>query len=73
MIRAALCAVPLLLGGCTAAIRDPVDGSVLAKCYDGVLVAFCQVAQPKGTAIVSAGGVIPTAGSVGVVTAIAKP
>ena len=62
-----------VLSGCTAAIRDPVDHAVLAKCYDGVLISFCQVRQPPGTAVVSAGGVVPVAGSVGIVTAIAKP
>lgn len=61
------------LAGCTAAIDDPVDGTLFAKCYDGVLISFCQVKQPAGTAIVSAGGVIPVTGSLGIATAIIKP
>ena len=62
-----------LLSACTAAIHDPVDGSVLAKCYDGVLISFCQVRQPPGTVVTSAGGIVPTAGSVGIVTAVSRP
>lgn len=51
------------LCGCTSAVLDPVDGSVMGKCYGGLFNSFCIVASPKGSVVVGGTGVIPAIGS----------
>lgn len=46
------------LSGCAAAIADPVDGSVMAKCYFGASISFCDVHKAKDDAVVSNNGIV---------------
>lgn len=58
MLRALAIFGLLGLAGCTAAIADPVDGSVLAKCYFGASISFCDVHKAKDDAVVSNNGIV---------------
>jgi hypothetical protein len=61
----------LALAGCAevTVVHDPIDGSILGKCYAGVFGGFCQVASPPNTTVVPQGSVISTLDSgIGVVT-----
>ena len=47
-------AAALALAGCAESYEVAApDGARLATCYEGALQAFCQVAQPPGTAVVA--------------------
>lgn len=63
MLRLAALIAMLGLAGCTAAIADPVDGSVLAKCYFGASISFCAVHKAKEDAVVSNNGIVTAATS----------
>jgi hypothetical protein len=47
-------AAALALAGCAESYDVPApNGEHLATCYEAALQAFCQVAQPPGTAVVT--------------------
>ena len=52
--------VGLALAGCTAVIDDPLNGSVMGKCYAGVFNSFCVVTAPPGTMALSGVPILPT-------------
>lgn len=46
------------LAGCSTAIRDPLDGSIFAKCYFGLSINVCKVPKGKDDAVVSNNGIV---------------
>ena len=61
----------LTLSGCTHVVMDPTDETkVFGKCYLGVGIEVCQVAQPDHTAVVSGAGILPTIATAGLFGAL---
>ena len=59
-------ALPLALAACVAAVRDPTDdNSVMAKCYFGWTLSFCDVQKTAGNSVIQGSGFIPSLNTLG--------